>query len=197
MNHLLIFTFCNNKDYNSKVIKIFLFIFSFSLNLTINTFFFNDETLHKIYNDKGNFNFIYQLPQIIYSTLISTGINIIINKLALSENNILDLKKEKNKHELDKLKNSLLLKLKIKFFFFFILSFFFLSVFCVFITFFCDIYKNTQMHLIKDSIIGFITPLLYPFDIYLIPSLIRISSLKAKNKDKRCLYKFSKVFQII
>ena len=131
MNHLLIFTFCNNKDYNLKVIKIFLFIFSFSLNLTINTFFFNDETLHKIYNDKGNFNFIYQLPQIIYSTLISTGINIIINKLALSENNILELKKEKNKNELDKLKKSLLLKLKIKFFFslFYLFSFFLYFVF--------------------------------------------------------------------
>ena len=28
-------------------------------------FFFSDDTMHKIYEDQGNFNFIYQLPQIL------------------------------------------------------------------------------------------------------------------------------------
>ena len=34
-------------------------------------FFFNDRTMHKIYVDRGEYNFYYQLPQIIYSFIIS------------------------------------------------------------------------------------------------------------------------------
>jgi len=62
-NHVLIFSFyCNNKDYNSQIIKSFLFFFFLVLHLTINALFFNDDTLHKIYLDEGKFNFIYQIP---------------------------------------------------------------------------------------------------------------------------------------
>ena len=123
INNLFIFTFFNNTDYNSKIIKIFLFIFFFTLNLIINALFFNDKTMHKIYEDKGNFNFIYQFPQIIYSSLISIAINMIIRLLALTEKDVLMLKQEKNKKELDELEKELLTKLKIKFSIFFILPF--------------------------------------------------------------------------
>ena len=37
----------------------------------MNAIFFNDETMHKIYEDEGSFNLIYNLPQIIYSSIIS------------------------------------------------------------------------------------------------------------------------------
>ena len=41
---IIIFTFYTNDDYNSKIIKISLFLFSFSIYFTINTLFFNDST---------------------------------------------------------------------------------------------------------------------------------------------------------
>ena len=47
-NHPLMFSFCSYNDYNSRIIKIFLFFFSFSSDLTINALFFNDDTMHKI-----------------------------------------------------------------------------------------------------------------------------------------------------
>ena len=87
--HILIFTFYTSNDYNSKEIKICLFLFSFVLYFTVNTLFFNDSTMHKIYEDNGNYNIIYQLPQIIYSTLISSVINILATFLSLCEKNIL------------------------------------------------------------------------------------------------------------
>ena len=145
-NHLFIFTFLNNKDYNSKIVKIFLFIFSFSLNLTVNAMFFNDETMHKIYIDKGSYNFIYQLPQIIYSSLISVIINFIIKILALSDKDVIKLKRVKRKQRLDEVKNKLLKKLTIKFCLFFILAFFLLLGFWTFITCFCGVYKNTRIN---------------------------------------------------
>ena len=68
---IIIFTFYTNDDYNSKIIKISLFLFSFSIYFTINALFFNDSTMHNIYEAKGSYNFIYQIPIILYSTIIS------------------------------------------------------------------------------------------------------------------------------
>ena len=94
--HLLLFTFYPINDYNLVSIKICLFLLSFSLYFTINGFFFNDDTMHKIYIDNGSFNIIYQIPTILYSSIISAVINMILKQLSLSENNILSIKKEEN-----------------------------------------------------------------------------------------------------
>ena len=48
IKHIIIFTFYTSNDYNSKTIKISLFLFYFSLYYTINALFFNDSTMHKI-----------------------------------------------------------------------------------------------------------------------------------------------------
>ena len=68
--HSLFFSFYNNEDYNSKIIKIDLFFISFVIYYSINALFFNDNTMHKLYEDEGKFNFIYQLRLIICSSLI-------------------------------------------------------------------------------------------------------------------------------
>mgnify|MGYP007101997383 FL=1 len=88
INHSVLFIF-NNGDYNSKVIKLSIFIFNLSSLITINAFFFTDSSMHKIYMDKGVIDIIYQLPQIIYSSLISQLLNILIQFLGFSEDNIL------------------------------------------------------------------------------------------------------------
>ena len=192
-NHILIFTFFTNTDYNSKIIKIILFLFSFALYFTINALFFNDKTLHKIYDDQGNFNFIYQIPNILYSFIITSIINGIIKFLSLTEKNIIEIKKVKdNIFE----KCSKLLKcLMIKFILFFILIFLFLFIFWYYLICFCAIYKNTQIHLIKDTLISFGLSLLYPFLLSLLPGIFRILSLK--RKKSKCLYIISKIIQIL
>ena len=190
--HPLIFSFATYIDYNLYIVKIFLFFFSFSLNLTVNALFFNDDTMHKIYEDKGKFNFLYQIPQIIYSTLISIVISILIKKLALSQKKIMEIKKEKNKNILDKKYYQKLLKnLKIRFVLFFIISFLILLFFLYYITCFCGVYINTQTHLIKDSVISLITSLFIPLIICLIPGIFRIYSLKGEKPNKEYAYKFS------
>ena len=97
-NHPIIFSFGFYNDYNSRIIRIFLFFFSFSSDLTINVLFFNDDTMHKIYQDKGNFDLLYQIPQILYSTLISIFIDTSIKNLALYQDNIIELKQERRKN---------------------------------------------------------------------------------------------------
>ena len=198
-NNLLVFTFCSNNDYNSTIIKIFLFFYFFSVHFTINTLFFNDSTMHKIYEDNGSFNFIYQIPQIIYSTIISTFFNTLIKFLALSENNIILIKQEKiiQINMFDKRVKKVFDTLKIKFILFFIITFFILILFLYYITCFCGIYTNTQIHLIKDTIISFVLSLLYPLGICMIPGLFRILALKDKKKNKKCIFIFSKLLTYI
>ena len=190
-NHPLIFSFGCYQDYNPKIIKIFLFFYSFILDLTINALFFNDDTMHKIYEDKGKFNFLYQIPQIMYSTLISKFIDGFIRKLALSQDNIVELKQEKDKAKLNKKYIRTKRILKKKFIAFFLISFIILMFFWYYLICFCGIYVNTQMHLIKDSGFSLFTGLLIPFAMYLIPGIFRISSLRVEKPTRGFLYKFA------
>ena len=95
LKNLLLFSFYPNNDYNSKMIKIFLFFFFFSLYFFINCLFFNDGMMHQIFEDDGTFNFIYSLPQIIYSSIISTAITNLMKYLSLSEKDLIEIKNEK------------------------------------------------------------------------------------------------------
>ena len=179
------------KDYNLPCIKNSLFLISLSLSLTINAFFFDDETMHKIYENNGNFDFLYQITQILYSTIIWSIINSILKLLSLSENNIIEIKKYRNlKLAFDK-SNSIKKYLKLKYNTFYIFSFLLLIFFWYFISCFCIVYNNTQNILIKDFLISFGLSFIYPFGLNLLPGLFRIAALRAKNKDKKCLYRIS------
>ena len=192
---LIIFTFLPNNDYNLVSIKISLFIVSFSLYFTINGFFFSDDTMHKVYEDNGSFNLMYQIPQILYSSVISTVINMILKQLSLSEKNILEVKEENNILRAIEKSKKIDSCLKKKFILFFIISFILMSFFWYFISCFCAVYHNTQIILIKDTLISFITSMIYPFGINLLPGMFRIPALRAKNKE--CLYKTSLIIALL
>ena len=125
--HLFIFTFITKNDYNSFIIKICLFFFGFALYSTVNILFFNDSTMHKIYEDNGKFNFAYQIPQIIYSTIISSIVNFIIRYFSLSEKDLLKIKRAQKRRIMGF--GKLIKCLRIKFSIFFILVLFFFLYF--------------------------------------------------------------------
>ena len=191
---ILIFTFCVNDDYNSKIIKISIFLFSFSLYFTINAFFFNDSTMHKIFQSESSFDFNLQIPLIISSSLISYTITLFIDFLSLSEKNVLKIKDEENKNKNKKFQE-VIKSLNIKFSFYFIFSFLLLGFFWLYISCFCGVYRNTEIILIKDTLISYGFSLLYPLFLSIFPGFFRIPALKSKNK--KCSYTFSKLLQII
>ena len=151
--------------------------------------------MHKIYIDEGNYNFIYQIPQIIYSTLISSVINNIINFFSLSQKNILKLKNCKDKTSVDKIYYQLIQCLKIKFLCYFISTFILMILFWLYLSCFCLVYKNTQIHLLKDTLISFGISLFYPFILNLIPGIFRIPSLN--NNNRTIMFKLSKILQLV
>ena len=189
-----IFSIFNKIDYNSLPIKLSIFFFNIGTDVAVNSLFFSDSTMHKIHTDRGSYNFIYQIPQIVYSTIISSVIGWLIALLGLTENNILKFKKMNTKknsvyNEYNKLIT--ILKIKIVLFYFFVFAFLFL--FWYYLTCFCGIYRNTQIHLIKDSLISFVISLIKPIFVYLLPAFFRIKGLKNKSKY---MYKASQFLEI-
>ena len=146
--------------------------------------------MHKIYIDEGKYNFLYQIPIILYSSLISSVITIIVKYLSLSEKNVIEIKNNKEA-EIDNIKKCI----KIKNILFFVLNFLFLMLFWYYVSCFCVIYKNTQVHLIKDTLFSFGLSLLYPIGLCLIPGIFRFPSLRATKQDKECIYKCSIIIQ--
>ena len=153
--------------------------------------------MHKIYESKGNLDFLLKIPNILYSTIISSFINIIIKLLALSNKDILKIKQITNKEESLKESAKLSKILKIKFNLFFIISFVFLLFFWYFIAAFCAVYKNTQGILIENTMTSFGLSLLYPFGLNLLPAIFRIPALRATKQNLECVYKFSKLLALI
>ena len=180
--HILFFAIIPSKDYNSKAIKICIFLFTFALFFADNAIFMNEDAIHNIYENQGTFDFIYQIPQIIYSNIISFTLDKIIRFLSLFQDDVIDEKKKriiKNKNEdLKKFFRAIL----IKYILFYVISFIFLIFFWFYISCFCFIYKNTQKYLIKDTIFSFGLSLITPFIFYLISAVLRICSLKKRNR---------------
>ena len=198
IKNLIFFSFyCQKKDYNSQIIKIFLFFYFFAIHFAVNALFFNDSTMHKIYEDEGDYNFIYQIPQILYSSIISGVINGLIKYLSLSEGNIISIKSEKTIQSLHLKKLKIIRVLKVKFALFFMITIFILFFVLYYVTCFCGIYVNTQLHLIKDTLTSFGLSFIYPFGINLIPGIFRIPALKSRNQKNLYLYNASKLIQLI
>ena len=193
--HNLICALFNNNDYNSRIIKIDLFLIGFTIEYTVNGLFYSDDTMHKIYESKGQFDYETQIPIIVYSTLISYILNFPLNFFALSNDSIINLKQDKNKNNIQNAAKKLVKILTIKFIFYFIISFLFLAFFWYYLSMFGVIYKNTQIHLLKDILMSFGLSLCFPFVIYLLPGIFRIPALSNKKNKRKCLYNFSKVLQ--
>ena len=173
--NILLFAIIENNDYNSIELKICLFLFSFGLYYTVNALFFNDSTIQKMYKE-GKYDFIYQIPKIIYSTLISSVINLLMKILSLTESNIISLKKNNTINTLEQDINTLKKCLVIKFVLFFIISYIFLVIFWFYVSTFCAVYRIDAIYLFEDTIISFGLGLLYPFCYYLIPGIWNIKN---------------------
>ena len=185
----------NYHDYNSRIIKINLFFIGFNIEYIVNALFYDDDKMHKIYKSKGVFDFETQIPIAVYSTIISTILNMPLNYLALSNEEIINFKLEDTKNNIFKRINNLKNNLILKFRLYFIVSSLFLLFFWYYLSMFGVIYENTQIHLLKDTLMSFALSLVYPCVIYLLPGIFRLYALSNANKKRIYLYNFSKFLQ--
>ena len=145
---LIIFAFFVRDDHNITFVKYSRFIFFVCTDMALNVFFFSDETMHKMFLDYGKYNFVQQIPQIIYSTIVSQLIEVFICYLSLTDKHYYEIKRLNIKSNKEILRKIKCIKIKICFFYAFTgLVFFF---YWYLITCFCAVYENTQSAFIKD-----------------------------------------------
>ena len=188
----IIFSFCPNTDYNSTIVKLSLFLIFFAMFYFINALFFDEPTIHQIYEDEGFYNFIYLVPHIFCSFAISHTINTVIKFIFLSERNISEIKRKKMIYDDTlKIKRCLI----IKYICFYCIGSVFLMFFWYYISSFGAVYQNTQIYLIKNTSISFAVALVYPFIINIFAAMLRNCALKGKNNE--LLFKISRFCQYI
>ena len=192
--HPIIFSFIPMNDYNSILIKISLFLLFFAITYTINALFFTEKKIHKIYENGGIYNYSFFLPEILCSFIISHLLYNILRAVSLSEKNIVDIK---NNIQNDKKIKQIKKLIEFKYIFFYVIGLIFLFFFWYYLSSFCAVFKNSQIYLIKNTLLSLSFSLIYPFFINIVPCTFRLISLKDLNKNKECLYKSSKVIYII
>ena len=113
--HIILFTFFNWNDFNLFAIKLSKLFLSVCSDMAFNVFFFADESMHKIYKSGGKYDFIDQLAQMVYSTIISQLLQIYINYLTMTDIDYYKLKELKNDNNLNSKKALSVIKcIKIK-----------------------------------------------------------------------------------
>ena len=90
--HIIIFTFFSCNDLNLIYIKIARFFVLVATDMAMNVFFFNDETMHKIFVNYGKYDFVQQIPQILYSTILSQILEIFLCYLSMTDKYIYKIK---------------------------------------------------------------------------------------------------------
>jgi len=192
--HPIIFTFITKNDFNLFLLKCALFTMLFALNISMNALFFSDESMHKLYIDYGKFDFLYNLPQTIYSSLLSGFLSFLFESLSLSADTLLEFKNEGYKDDVEKKKANEIKYLKLKSILFLLIGIILLLFFWYYLSCFCAVYYNTQIPLIKDTSISFVLGLLYPFPLTLIPTIVRIPALRKKST---CFYRVSRILTFV
>ena len=195
--HSILFTFFSWNDYNISYIKFARFFFFICTDMAMNVFFFSDDSMHKVYLNYGKYNFIQQIPQIIYSTIFLNVVEVIICYLSLTDKHIYQIKAIKNHKNNKVLIFNILKCIKIKLIGFFAFTSVFFFFYWYTIACFCAVYQNTQIIFIKDCISSFLTSLTTPFIIYFLTSVLRLISLKDITKKRfKCIYKLSGILPI-
>ena len=194
--HPLIFTFLSNSDYNIIILKISILIISYSIYFGVNTLFFNDSSIHQIYENKGKINISQQIPKIIGSFIISHIIFIFLKYFILPERTLLIIKYKTPSNNVRDKASEVKRCFFIKYMCFYIFGFVFIIFFWYYLSSFDAVYKNSQIYTFINTLISIIISLLYPLIVNLIPGIFRIPSL-TKNKNNECFYKISKAIQFI
>ena len=194
--HILICIF--TRDYNAVLFKVSFFSFIFGTSIGINTFFFDDRLIQKIFEEKGKYSgqkhIITQMASIIISGIFASIIKSIVANLSFTDIEILSIK-EKNKLPQEEKINKALMKVSSKATKFFVINFIFMIIFWIYSASFSAVFKNTQIYLFISASLSLVIVMILPLLYYLIAAFFRTMSLNGKNSSY--LYKFSQFVELI
>ena len=196
ISHLLIYTFCHPGDYNLFIVKFGLFLFSFPLNLTINTLFYTTKEMKIVYMDKNIITRVDAkvLLRSLASSVVSAIILIFLKLLCITHSSVQKLRLISNVEEARQKSVCVLRCVKCRVCFYYIISLIFLLAFLYYVTCFFAIYPNTQLRLLMDMALSWILTFVYPFGLAIFTSIFRRCSIRF---DKACCYSINRLLQMI
>ena len=68
--------------------------------MAFNVFFFADESMHRRYENGGGYDFVGQFAQMVYATIISQILQIVVNYLTMTDIHYYQLKEKKKNNSL-------------------------------------------------------------------------------------------------
>ena len=197
--HIALLTFFSWNDYNLFYIKFNKFLIIFCTEMTMNGLFFVHESMHKKYTEGEDFTFVQKIPQLIFTVLVSNGLEVILCFLSMTDVHYYEIKAlPKDDKVGDKIIN-ILDCIRRKLVSFIIFTFLLFLFHWYFISAFCAVYQNTQKIFLRDSLFSFLVSLIEPFIIYAFTTCLRCISLTRcirKSCCSRCIYKLSDVIPI-
>ena len=192
--HLFILTFYTFNDYNSRIIKISLFLLIFAIHYFVNAWFLNDSIINKIYKHPKKYSLSISLPIIIFSVIISYVAGYVLKMLTFTENSIIEIKNQRTMQLSKNLKEKILKQIKIKIIIFYSLNFILLVFIWYYLSCFGVAFRNTQYILFWNTLISMLITLIFPFIFFLVLGILRIQSLKNNNEN---IYKISQLLQLL
>ena len=194
--NILIFTFYCKKDYNSRAIKLCLFVYIFIIHLLMNTLFITEATFNDLFITQGKIMFHYYEKIIIISVITLIIKNILLN-IIFTEGNVLVVKRYKRFDE-KKVLSELINLIAIKSCLFFVFNILSLTMFWAYFACFFTIFKNAKFFVIINTSITFGISLLLPICLGFIPGFIRFYSLSNRQKQNRLFsYYLSQIIQFL
>ena len=187
---ILCLSYCS-KDYNLGILKFSFLMFQFAIFITVSAFFFTDNTLNNIYENKNKFDILFMIRQLALTFLICLGLNIIFKLLIRTDNLILGMKNEKDTYEEG------IYNIKCKLIIYFIFCLIIILFGLYYISCFCAIYRNTQIILMICAGCSLGVTFVYQTFLSLLSPSFRKCAVNSETKDKKCLYEFSKILSYL
>ena len=174
-----------------QCIKISELLLGLTTDFTLNAFFYFDPYIHNSY--LHNYDFVYDLPKSVYSSLMSIGIRILLHfliiKIVIEKEDNVNLSK---KVIIRKNRKRLIDKIQIFNWIYFGLIFA-ISLLCwYYVAAFCGVFENSKIYWLYGSLISFLITFLIPFFTALICTALRRIALSKKNK---CIFCFAKLIE--
>ena len=146
--------------------------------------------IHTIYQNKGKYDILFFLPKILISFLASYIISILLKFIFLSERNILTIKEQTTYAKAEFTAQNIKRRIFIKYILFYSLGMLFLVFFWILFSSFGAVYQNTQIFIIKNTLLSYSFALVFPFFYNVIPCIVRMVSLNSKSKGMYNCNKF-------
>ena len=194
-------TFYFKSPLEIQIIRLSLFIFNYACDFSLNALFYLDQNISDKYHYKGNnlfwFSLLNNIVISITSTIIGFILVICLNLLTNSKDSIEEIfrneeeklfknknyKLNKNTKQIIHTKIQRIFKLlKIKIFFYIIFQLVLILFFLYYVAAFCEVYKDTQISWITDSVVSFIISIPIAFSLSFFISILYIISLRFKIK---------------